>query len=93
KYEKALLKLNNELNRYRKGGAFESMFPQRWLPVAVGILSEGFTEENRMINSTMKMVRPRITEQYKDLLDYLYSPDAKSITNKRNVIAMRSLIG
>lgn len=85
KYEKVLLKLNEELGKYRKDGEFESMFPQRWLPAAIGILSEAFTEENRMINSTMKMVRPKITEIHQSVLEFLYTPEAKSIANKRNL--------
>ncbi|MCK7519567.1 MAG: hypothetical protein MZV64_18475 [Ignavibacteriales bacterium] len=35
-----------EVNEYRTNGKFGSMFPQRWLPVAIGILDEGFNEEN-----------------------------------------------
>jgi long-chain acyl-CoA synthetase len=60
------------------------MFPQRWLPVATGILEEGFTEENELMNSTMKIVRGRIMDKHQDLIDYLYTPDAKDITNERN---------
>ncbi len=92
KFEKVLLKINEELNKYRKGGEFENMFPQRWLPVSIGILSEGFTEENRMINSTTKMVRPRVTETYQEFLDYLYLPEAKLITNKRNITEISTIL-
>lgn len=92
KYKKVLIKLSEELNKYRKGGDFENMFPQRWLPAAIGILSEAFSEENRMINSTMKMVRPKIVEHYKDLLEYLYTPEAKQIINQGNIEAVNKLI-
>ena len=61
------------------------MFPQRWLPVAIGILEETFTEENGLMNSTMKIVRGKIMEKYQELIDYLYPPDAKIITNDRNM--------
>ena len=60
------------------------MFPQRWLPPAVGILEEGFTEENQLLNSSMKMVRGKIIEKYQDRLDFLYTPEAKDITNEKN---------
>ena len=59
----------------------------------MGILSEAFSEENRMINSTMKMVRPKITEIHQELLDYLYSPEAKSISNERNMKEIKTLLG
>ena len=80
----ALKIIESELHEYRSNGKHGEMFPQRWLPPAIGILSEGFTEENRMMNSTMKMVRPRIMEVYADLLDFLYTPEAKVIDNERN---------
>jgi long-chain acyl-CoA synthetase len=76
--------IENEVNEYRTNGKYGKMFPQRWLPVAIGILEEGFNEENGLMNSTMKIVRGKIMERYQDLIDYLYTPDAKDITNERN---------
>jgi len=61
------------------------MFPQRWLPVAIGVLEESWTEENGLMNSTMKIIRGKIMEKYMELIDYLYTPDAKVITNERNI--------
>ncbi len=77
--------LEDEVDEYRTHGKYGSMFPQRWLPVALGILEEGFTEENGLMNSTMKMVRGKIMDRYQELIDYLYTPDAKIITNERNI--------
>lgn len=76
----------------REGGEFADYFPDRWLASAVGVLSEGFTEENKMMNSTMKIVRGKITEHYEDLIQYLYLPEARSITNAKNREAMRKLL-
>lgn len=80
-----LILIENELNEYRTNGKYGSMFPQRWLPVSVGILEEGFSEENGLMNSTMKIVRGKIMDKYNDLIEYLYSPDAKDVTNERNI--------
>jgi long-chain acyl-CoA synthetase len=77
--------IENEINEYRTNGKFGNMFPQRWLPVAVGILEETFTEENGLMNSSLKIVRGKIMDKYQDLIDYLYTPDAKIITNDRNI--------
>jgi long-chain acyl-CoA synthetase len=77
--------LENEVNEYRTTGKYGKMFPQRWLPVAIGILEEGFTEENGLMNSTMKIVRGKIMEKYQDLIDFLYTPEAKAVTNERNI--------
>ena len=77
--------LENEVNEYRTYGKYGNMFPQRWLPVAIGILEEGFSEENGLMNSTMKIVRGKIMEKYMDLIEYLYTPYAKDVNNERNI--------
>jgi long-chain acyl-CoA synthetase len=77
--------IENEVNEYRINGKYGSMFPQRWLPVAIGILEESFTEDNGLMNSTMKIVRGKVMDKYQDLIDYLYTPDAKAVTNERNI--------
>ncbi len=77
--------IESEVNEYRINGRYGSMFPQRWLPVAIGILEQSFTEENGLMNSTMKIVRGKIMDKYQDLIDYLYTPDAKVVTNERNI--------
>lgn len=77
--------IENEVNEYRTNGKYGNMFPQRWLPVAMGLLEEGFTEDNGLMNSTMKIVRGKIMDRYQDLIEYLYTPDAKVVTNERNI--------
>jgi long-chain acyl-CoA synthetase len=81
----ALNLLENEVNEYRTSGKYGNMFPQRWLPVAIGILEEGFLEENGLMNSTMKIVRGKIMDKYADLIEYLYTSDAKDVANERNI--------
>ncbi len=81
----ALKKMEEELNKYKKGGEFEGMFPERWLPSTFAILPEPFTEQNQMINSTMKMVRGKIEKAYADRIDYLYTPEGKQILNEKNL--------
>jgi len=49
-----LTKLNEELMKFRKGGMYEGMFPERWLPAVVGILPEPLTAQNGTVNSTSK---------------------------------------
>jgi long-chain acyl-CoA synthetase len=89
----SLLKLiEKELNQYRTGGKYDDMFPQRWLPSSVALLNEGFTEENKLMNSTLKIVRPKITEKYAELIDYLYTPESKDIANEQNIENLRVLL-
>jgi long-chain acyl-CoA synthetase len=77
--------IENEVNEYRINGKYGKMFPQRWLPVSIGLLEQSFSEENGLMNSTMKIVRGRIMDKYHDLIEYLYTPDAKAVTNERNI--------
>ncbi|MBR5824689.1 MAG: AMP-binding protein, partial [Paludibacteraceae bacterium] len=80
----AIKKFEKELNKYKKGGEFEGMFPERWLPSTFAILPEPFTEQNQMINSTMKMVRGKIEKAYADRIEFLYSAEGKQIFNAKN---------
>jgi long-chain acyl-CoA synthetase len=82
--EAALRLIESEINAFREGGTHAGVFPARWLPSAVAVLGEGFTEENHLLNSTMKMVRGRIAEYYRTRLDYLFTPEAKDIVHPQN---------
>ena len=87
--KKAMLALiQAEVDSYKKGGKHEGMFPERWLPTSIGICDEEFTIANKMMNSTMKIVRGKVEEHYADLLDYLYTAEGKDICNPRNVAAL-----
>ncbi len=85
----ALKKMEEELNKYKKGGEFEGMFPERWLPSTFAILDEPFTEQNQMINSTMKMVRGKIEKFYAERIKFLYSAEGKQIFNEKNLEAIK----
>ena len=82
----ALLKiLEGEITKFKSGGIFQDQFPERWLPSAIAVLGEPFTEENKFMNSTLKMVRGKITEFYKNRIDFLYSKEGKDICNHQNM--------
>ncbi len=86
--ELALEKLQREINEYRKGGKYEGMFPERWLPAAIAVIGEPFTEQNGLINSTMKLMRGKVEERYADRIEGLYTSGAKSIINPENIDAL-----
>jgi long-chain acyl-CoA synthetase len=46
-----------------------------------------------MMNSTMKIVRGKIEHHYKELLNFLYTPEAKNIICKRNIEAVKNILG
>jgi len=86
----ALKIIQNEIDLYLPDGKYETMFPHRWIPAAFGILDEGFTEENRLLNSTMKMVRGKVEEKHNEFIEFLYSPEGKNNINERNIKNMIS---
>jgi long-chain acyl-CoA synthetase len=86
--ELALDKLQREINDYKKGGKYDGMFPERWLPAAVAVIGEPFTEQNGLVNSTMKIMRGKVEERYAARIEGLYSSGAKGILNKENIEAI-----
>lgn len=88
----ALKLIEKELHEFRTGGKHGTLFPQRWLPAAIGIIEEGFTEENQLLNSTLKLVRGKVVERYKERIAYLYTPEAKDICNNRNMEVMKQIL-
>ncbi len=80
----ALLKIQEVFNRYKSDGIYTGQFPERWLPAAIAVLPEAFTEQNQMMNSTLKIVRGKIEEAYKDRIEFLYSAKGKNIINEMN---------
>jgi long-chain acyl-CoA synthetase len=82
----------SQINMFLAGGRYEDMFPHRWLPASFAIINEGFTEDNHLLNSTLKMVRPKIHETYESSIKHMYTPQGKIITNDPNIIAIRNLL-
>lgn len=79
----------NELNQFKKGGPFENMFPERWLPATFVVLPETFNQENGLVNTTMKMVRGKICEYFNKELEFLYTPLARNAVNDVNMAAVK----
>ena len=82
---KSLEIIKQEVDGYRKGGKYEGMFPERWLPTSIIVLPEAFTEQNHLLNSTMKMVRGKILEHFHKEMEFIYKPEAKDINNAVNI--------
>ena len=82
--EKAVEIIQSQIARFKKGGDLADMFPDRWLPATFAVLPEPFTEQNGMVNSTMKIVRGKVEKAYADRLEQLYTPEGKNPQNKWN---------
>jgi long-chain acyl-CoA synthetase len=88
----AVLLIQHEIDAYKAGGKHQGMFPERWLPTTFVVLPETFNEQNHLLNSTMKMVRGKITEHFAKQLEYVYTPEAKNCMNPINFEAFKALM-
>lgn len=87
----ALKKLESEISRFKEGGELAGMFPNRWLPAAIAVLGEGFTEQNHFMNSTLKMVRGKIAAFYQNRIEYLFTAEGKDVCNHQNLTIISRL--
>ena len=86
--KKAMIqKIQDEVNEY-KNGKYAGMFPEQWLPKAIAVLPEAFTEQNHMVNSTMKIVRGKVEEYYADRIEYAYTLEGKELFNEKNISSL-----
>ena len=85
--------LGAEIDRYRAGGTYAGEFPERWLPAGLAIVDEAFTEQNGLVNSTMKVVRGKVEEHFRNRLDYLYSAEGRSLKNPENLASLKKIVG
>lgn len=76
-----------EISEFKGKGKYSDMFPDRWVPSTIAVLSQPFSEQNHMINSTMKMVRGVIEKTYSDRLEFVYSAEGKRVDNDENMKA------
>jgi long-chain acyl-CoA synthetase len=84
--------IESQIDQFLAGGKHEDMFPHRWLPSTFSIIEEGFTEDNQLLNSTMKIVRPKINEHFKNNIAYMYTPAGKNIFNDQNTNTLKKIL-
>ena len=83
----------SEIAKYRSGGAFADEFPDRWVPAVIAIADQPFTEQNGLVNSTMKVVRNKVEKAFEDAISHAYTPEGKAVDNALNIASMRQLLG
>lgn len=88
----AIQLIQNDIAEFKAGGEFENIFPDRWLPATYAVLEEPFTEQNGMVNSTMKIVRGKVEKHYADRIELLYTPEGKNILNDGNLQAVSKIL-
>ncbi len=83
-----LQKIQDEVNAYKTGGSKGELFPDRWLPSALAVVPEAFSERNGLVNSTMKVVRGKVEKYYEDRIDYSYTVEGKNLFNEKNMASL-----
>jgi long-chain acyl-CoA synthetase len=63
------------------------------VPAVIALAHEPFTEQNGLVNSTMKVVRNKVEKYFEEAIAHAYTPEGKLIDNARNIEAMRKLLG
>ena len=91
-YEALNKQLKNEMLLFSKQKEFKGKFPGKWIPSNFQIVSEAFSEDNQMINSTLKMVRHKITETYQNRLDLMYGAKAQEKAQLENIKVLEELV-
>ena len=91
-YPEIIGMIEKELNMFKLDGNHGTLFPQRWLPSAFAIATEPFSEQNKLINSTMKMVRDKVSDYFKREIEFCYTPEGKNAANIKNVENLKLLL-
>ena len=92
RYQEAAKIIAQEVAKYRSGGAFADEFPDRWVPAVIAIADEPFTEQNGLVNSTMKVVRNKVEKHFVDAIAHAYTPEGKAVDNNRNILALKNYL-
>ncbi len=82
--EVLLKAIKQDFYKFKETAEYRNQFPEKWIPSTFQIVSEPFTEQNHMINSTMKMVRFKIQEVYQDKIEVMYTPEGSNSVNDIN---------
>ncbi|PKL09326.1 MAG: AMP-dependent synthetase [Spirochaetae bacterium HGW-Spirochaetae-7] len=89
--EEVLALLREEFFRFRTDHKAKKVQPA-WIPASFMIVPGQFSEKDGTINSTMKLVRHRVTTVYRDLIDYAYTHDGGKPENDRNLEAVVAML-
>jgi long-chain acyl-CoA synthetase len=67
--------------------------PLQWRPASFAIIPGAFDESNGLINSTLKLVRHKVRDFYKERIDELYAGSAADPHTQGNRNAIREIFG
>ena len=81
-----------EIAQYLKGGSNDGLFPYRWIPTAFALIEEPFSEQNGLVNSTMKIVKHKVYERYAQEIETMHTAAGKRPDSKNNLEVLKKLL-
>lgn len=91
-FEALNAQLKNDMLLFSNQKEFKGKFPGKWIPSNFQVVAEAFSEDNQMINSTLKMVRHKITETYQNRLDLMYGAKAQDKAQLENIKVLKEMV-
>ena len=86
-----LKEIEQSVEQFSQEKEYAAKFPKKWHPSVFVIAPELFTEENKMVNSTMKIVRYKVIENYKPRLQAIYEKGDKN-NSPENLEILKSYV-
>lgn len=77
--------------QFLENEAYKNQFPEVWIPKTFTIVAEPFSEQNNMINSTMKMVRHKVFEAYQTSISLLFTAEGSDPVHANNKHIIKQL--
>lgn len=90
--ETLLKALQEEFYRFRTDPKAKKV-QGAWIPACFQIVPTPYSDKDGTVNSSMKLVRHKVTARDRDLIDYSYTKEGSSTVNERNLETVARLFG
>ncbi len=76
--------IDKEIKLFKNDPVYKAKFPSKWMPSLFFIAPEAFSEDNKQVNSTMKIVRYKVEESYQSKIEQMHSAKGFENIKKEN---------
>jgi long-chain acyl-CoA synthetase len=90
--EEVLALLKEEFYRFKTDHKAKKV-QSAWIPSTFMLVPGQFSDKDGTVNSTMKLVRHRVSLLYKELIDYAYTSEGGKVENDKNLAAIAAILG
>ena len=67
----------------------KGIIPSQWIPSRFTIIEKAFSEDDGLVNSTMKLVRYKVIEHYKERIEQMY--ESEQLNDQKNLEVLKKL--